>query len=239
VHGERAGFNNTAWDAQFLDLIENDPVRISEMTQAELATLGGMEGTEVIMWLVMRGALSANVRKTHQTYYLPSMTGIATAIYENQASPPVAGEVLRHRRHMAEQSAGLEKLTGTYPFTLERSVKAYRLNKFLHGMTRPAHRARFLADGSRIRRSTAQRGGARHAAAPRLARADPLRRDLFHAGKTGRGDRRVQPAHLRRHARAVAGRLPENPQRARRAVFRRGQGCRAQSWDTATPSTKA
>ena len=25
VHGERAGFNNTAWDAQFLDLIENDP----------------------------------------------------------------------------------------------------------------------------------------------------------------------------------------------------------------------
>jgi gallate dioxygenase len=80
------------------------------MTQAELATLGGMEGTEVIMWLVMRGALSANVRKTHQTYYLPSMTGIATAIYENQASPPVAGEVQRHRRRMAEQSDGLEKL---------------------------------------------------------------------------------------------------------------------------------
>ena len=25
VHGERAGFNNTAWDMQFLDLIENDP----------------------------------------------------------------------------------------------------------------------------------------------------------------------------------------------------------------------
>jgi gallate dioxygenase len=29
VHGERAGFNNTAWDAQFLDLVENDPVRIT------------------------------------------------------------------------------------------------------------------------------------------------------------------------------------------------------------------
>jgi gallate dioxygenase len=146
VHGERAGFNNTEWDAQFLDLIENDPVRITELTQAELAALGGMEGTEVIMWLVMRGALSANVRKIHQTYYLPSMTGIATAIYENQASAPVAGEVLRHRLRMAEQSAGLEKLPGTYPFTLQRSVKAYRLNKFLHGMTRPEHRARFLAD---------------------------------------------------------------------------------------------
>lgn len=146
VHGERAGFNNTAWDAQFLHLIENDPARLTELTQAELATLGGMESTEVIMWLVMRGALSANVRKTHQTYYLPSMTGIATAIYENQASAPVAGELGRHRQRMAEQSAGLEKLPGTYPFTLERSVKAYRLNKFLHGMTRPGHRAQFLAN---------------------------------------------------------------------------------------------
>ncbi len=146
VHGERAGFNNTAWDAQFLDLIENDPVRLTEMTQAELATLGGMEGAEVIMWLVMRGALSSNVRKTHQSYYLPSMTGIATAIYENLASPPVAGEVERHRRHTDEELAGLEALRGTYPFTLETSVRAYRLNKFLHGMTRPAHRAAFLAD---------------------------------------------------------------------------------------------
>jgi gallate dioxygenase len=146
VHGERAGFNNPAWDAQFLDLIENDPVRITEMTQAELATLGGFEGAEVIMWLVMRGALSANVKKTHQTYYLPSMTGIATAIYENLATAPIAGEVERHRRHMDEQGAGAEKLEGTYPFTLATSVRAFRLNKFLHGMTRPAHRERFLAE---------------------------------------------------------------------------------------------
>lgn len=146
VHGERAGFNNTAWDEQFLGLIENDPVRITEMTQAELATLGGFEGAEVIMWLVMRGALSANIRKTHQTYYLPSMTGIATAIYENQATAPIAGEVERHRRHMDAQIAGSEKLTGTYPFTLEMSVRAYRLNRFLHDMVLPAHRERFLAD---------------------------------------------------------------------------------------------
>jgi gallate dioxygenase len=146
VHGERAGFNNTGWDAQFLELIENDPVRLTEMTQAELATLGGAEGAEVIMWLVMRGALSSNIRKTHQSYYLPSMTGIATAVYENLASPPAAGEVQRHRRRMDEPLAGIEALEGTYPFTLETSVRAYRLNRFLHGMTHPAHRAVFLAD---------------------------------------------------------------------------------------------
>ncbi len=53
VHGERAGFNNTAWDEQFLDMIEKDPVALTRMTQADYARLGGMEGAEVIMWLVM------------------------------------------------------------------------------------------------------------------------------------------------------------------------------------------
>src|SRR3982751_4789984 len=64
------------------------------------------------MWLVMRGALSANVRKTHQSYYLPSMTGIATQIYENLASPPIAGELERHRRCMGEQLEGIEAVRG-------------------------------------------------------------------------------------------------------------------------------
>jgi gallate dioxygenase len=144
VHGERAGFNNPGWDAQFLNLIENDPTRLTEMTQAELASLGGMEGAEIIMWLVMRGAMSANINKVHQTYYLPSMTGIATAIYENRASPAVAGETSRHLTHMGEQLDGSQGLTGTYPFTLGRSVKSYRINKYLHAMVDPAHREVFV-----------------------------------------------------------------------------------------------
>jgi gallate dioxygenase len=143
VHGERAGFNNTAWDAQFLELIANDPARLADMTLAELATLGGFEGSEVVMWLVMRGALSAGVNKLHQSYYLPSMAGIATMILENQATPPAAGELERHRAKMGEQLAGIETLEGTYPFDLERSVKSYRVSKFLHALIEPAHRARF------------------------------------------------------------------------------------------------
>jgi gallate dioxygenase len=146
VHGERCGFNNTPWDMQFLDLIEKDPVRLAEITQAEYARLGGMEGAEVIMWLVMRGAMSAMVRKVHQTYYLPSMTGIATAIYENDAIAIEVDTTAAHRAHIGRQIAGVEKLEGTYPFTLARSVKGYRLNKFLHAMIEPAHRERFLKD---------------------------------------------------------------------------------------------
>jgi len=146
VHGERAGFNNTEWDARFLDLIVNDPVRLTQMTVAELATLGGYESAEVVMWLVMRGALSANVTPRHQAYSLPSMTGIATLVFENHAVPPGEAETRRHLEHMARETRGLEALEGTYPFTLERSVKAYRINKFLHTLVDPAARAAFRAD---------------------------------------------------------------------------------------------
>ena len=147
VHGERAGFNNPAWDQQFLDLIERDPEQLAGMTQAEFASLGGLEGAEVIMWLVMRGALTASVRKVHQTYYLPSMTGIATAIYENQTvEAPSAAALERHRARMGAELAGAGQLRGTYPFDLERSVKAYRLNHFLHSLIEPAQRQRFLAN---------------------------------------------------------------------------------------------
>jgi len=147
VHGERAGFNNPDWDREFMDLFEKDPEKLVEMTHAELATRGGFEGAEVIMWLVMRGAMDANVRCLHRTYYLPSMTGIATAIYEN-ASPaePDAATLARTLDNATRQLAGVENLAGTYPFDFARSRKAFRLNDFLHRMVEPAHRARFLAD---------------------------------------------------------------------------------------------
>ena len=146
VHGERSGFNNTEWDLEFLDRVEKDPVSLTRITHADYVKRGGMEGSEVIMWLVMRGALSAVVRKVHQTYYLPTMTGLTTVIYENEAAAPLPGEVAEYRRQCAHQLAGLETVEGTYPFTLANSVKAYRLNRFLHRMIAPEHRAKFLAD---------------------------------------------------------------------------------------------
>jgi len=129
-----------------MDLLQHDPEALADMTHAEYAELGGLEGAEIIMWLVMRGALAAQVNCLHRDYYLPSMTGIATAIYEpvEQALPkPV---LARHRARLAEQLAGAENLSGTYPFTLERSVKGYRLNRFLHELVKPEFRAAFLAD---------------------------------------------------------------------------------------------
>jgi gallate dioxygenase len=145
VHDERAGFNNPTWDSRFLDLFERDPEQLAAMTIAEYAELGGFEGAEVVMWLTMRGALSANVACKHRSYYLPSMTGIATAIYEGTDEPnPAVAE--RQRRHVASQLSGVERLEGTYPFTLERSVKAFRINDYLHRMVEPSHREAFVRD---------------------------------------------------------------------------------------------
>jgi gallate dioxygenase len=76
------------------------------------------------------------------------MTGIATAIYENEAVEAMADNELneRYRAHIGEQLAGAEQLSGTYPFTHARSLKAYRLNKFLHRLVEPGHRGDFLKD---------------------------------------------------------------------------------------------
>ncbi|HKW80112.1 MAG TPA: gallate dioxygenase [Casimicrobiaceae bacterium] len=146
VHGERAGFNNPAWDSRFLDLFERDPEQLTAMTIAEYAELGGCEGSEVVMWLTMRGALATNVVCKHRSYYLPSMTGIATAIYEEAHQAPDPAAVERHQRHVAAELRGIERLEGTYPFTLERSVQAFRINDYLHKMVEPAHREAFLRD---------------------------------------------------------------------------------------------
>ena len=103
VHGERAGFNNPDWDNRFLDLFERDPEQLAAMTIAEYAELGGFEGAEVVMWLTMRGALSANVECKHRSYYLPSMTGIATAIYEGMDARRTRPSSSATRRHVASE----------------------------------------------------------------------------------------------------------------------------------------
>ena len=80
--GERAGFNDEKWDLEFLDLIDRDPERLAKMSIEDFARRGGNEGAEVIMWLIMRGALSEGARKVHQNYYLPMTTAMAVALFE-------------------------------------------------------------------------------------------------------------------------------------------------------------
>jgi len=80
--GERAGFNNETWDREFLDLIDRDPERLASMSLDDYMRLGGNEGAEVIMWLIMRGALEPGMRKVHDNYYLPMTTAMTVALFE-------------------------------------------------------------------------------------------------------------------------------------------------------------
>ncbi|MFM2129664.1 MAG: protocatechuate 4,5-dioxygenase alpha subunit / protocatechuate 4,5-dioxygenase beta subunit [Pseudomonadota bacterium] len=146
VHGERAGFLNEAWDSEFLHLLETAPEKLAEKRIAEYATLGGMEGAEVITWLIMRGALSDKVRKVHSHTYAPSVTNLGTLVFEDLGDDPDPAEMEAYRKHIGHEFAGADQIKGTYPFTLERSFRCYRINDFLHRIVEPAHRKRFLED---------------------------------------------------------------------------------------------
>jgi gallate dioxygenase len=153
VSGERAGFNNTDWDMEFLELLEKDPEKLTELSIADYAKRGGIEGAEVVMWLVMRGALTPKVRKVHQSYCLPSMTATATVIFEDLAEDDEGESPEAHLARARREYGGVSEIEGSYPFTFESSTRAYRLNKYLHGIIQPELRGRFLYDreGSYVR----------------------------------------------------------------------------------------
>ena len=142
VHGERSGFNNPAWDHEFVRRLETDPESLATMTHAQYAELGGMEGSEVIMWLIMRGAMGERIERLHGSYYLPSMTAIATGVWQDAVPQEHTGGFID------AQLAGAEALPGTYPYTLERSARGYRVNRFLHDLVRPELREQFRANES-------------------------------------------------------------------------------------------
>jgi gallate dioxygenase len=146
VHGERCGFNNTAWDMEFMDRLEKDPESLLDCSLAELTTLGGWEGAEIVMWLMMRGALASDVRCTHKTYFLPSMTPIVSTIFEEVADAPAMEDDGDRQRRIARNWVAPGEIEGTYPFTIERAVAAYRINHLLHSLIEPQVRAAFNHD---------------------------------------------------------------------------------------------
>lgn len=146
VHGERAGFLNEEWDAEFLELLEKQPETLANMRIAEFAEKGGFEGAEVVMWLIMRGALSDQVKLIHKQNYAPSVTNIATLVFEDLGDAPNPEDIEAYREHLDYELQGVEKLAGTYPFTHAVSHANFRINSFLRDLVIPQHRMRFVKD---------------------------------------------------------------------------------------------
>jgi hypothetical protein len=72
LQGPRAGFINTEFDTAFLDQISGAPEKLAAIPRLEYLREAGSEGIELVMWLIMRGALGARVEELHRCYHVPA-----------------------------------------------------------------------------------------------------------------------------------------------------------------------
>lgn len=83
LQGPRAGLINKEFDGRFLDLMVRDPEALSRIPRDQYLREAGSEGIELVMWLVMRGALEGSVREVHRFYHVPaSNTAVGHLILE-------------------------------------------------------------------------------------------------------------------------------------------------------------
>ena len=84
LQGPRAGLINKAFDNAFLDRIVNDADSLAKVPHLDYVREAGSEGIELVMWLIMRGALDAQVKQVHRFYHVPaSNTAVGHLILEN------------------------------------------------------------------------------------------------------------------------------------------------------------
>lgn len=72
LQGPRAGLINQPFDKAFLDDMTANPGRLREIPHLEYLREAGSEGIELVMWLIMRGALGDDVRELHRFYHVPA-----------------------------------------------------------------------------------------------------------------------------------------------------------------------
>jgi len=85
LQGPRAGLINKPWDTAFLDRLVTDPATLARMPHIEYLREAGSEGIELVMWLIMRGALNERVEEIHRFYHVPaSNTAVGHIILKNQ-----------------------------------------------------------------------------------------------------------------------------------------------------------
>ncbi|HZT08575.1 MAG TPA: class III extradiol dioxygenase subunit beta [Chloroflexota bacterium] len=84
IQGPRAGLINKEFDRRFLDNLTADPQALVRMPHVEYMREAGSESVELVMWLIMRGALDDQVREVYRFYHVPaSNTAVGTIILEN------------------------------------------------------------------------------------------------------------------------------------------------------------
>jgi protocatechuate 4,5-dioxygenase beta chain len=88
LQGQRAGLINREFDTRFLDRLSSDPLGLTRLPHVEYLREAGSEGVEMVMWLIMRGALDEQVEEVYRFYHVPaSNTAVGHIILENRGSP--------------------------------------------------------------------------------------------------------------------------------------------------------
>jgi protocatechuate 4,5-dioxygenase beta chain len=83
LDGERAGMINKEFDQMCMDKIVTDPEALTAITRHELVEKAGAQGTEFLMWMMMRGALGDEIIPVHKNYHIPiSNTASGTMLLE-------------------------------------------------------------------------------------------------------------------------------------------------------------
>jgi protocatechuate 4,5-dioxygenase beta chain len=87
LSGERAGLINREFDTRFLDNLTRDPDGLARIPHIEYLREAGSEAIEMVMWLIMRGALDDEVREVYRFYHVPaSNTAVGHIILENKSA---------------------------------------------------------------------------------------------------------------------------------------------------------
>jgi protocatechuate 4,5-dioxygenase, beta chain len=90
LQGPRAGLINKEFDANFMDLMIQDPEAQAAVPHINYVREAGSEGIELVMWLTARGALAdlnggKPPKVLHRFYHVPaSNTAVGHLILENQ-----------------------------------------------------------------------------------------------------------------------------------------------------------
>ena len=83
LDGQRAGHINKDFDQMCMEKIVTAPEELTHITRQELVKEAGSQGTEFLMWMMMRGALGDKVNPLHKNYHIPiSNTGAGTMLLE-------------------------------------------------------------------------------------------------------------------------------------------------------------
>jgi protocatechuate 4,5-dioxygenase beta chain len=83
IQGPRAGLVNKEFDTAFLDDLSRDPERLMKIPPIEYLRYAGNEAIELVMWLIMRGALGDRVEEVYRFYHVPaSSTAVGHIILE-------------------------------------------------------------------------------------------------------------------------------------------------------------